>query len=85
MSKIEAPFRRPQAAEPAGRLGEPGRRIQVVAGARQVGKTTLVQQVIENIDQPIRATVFRHQARKDFFGDPFIRKLGILFPEAKIA
>jgi hypothetical protein len=41
MSKSAAPFRRPQAAELARRLQEPRRFIQVVAGARQVGKTTL--------------------------------------------
>jgi hypothetical protein len=40
-------FRRPQAAELARRLAEPRRFIQVVAGPRQVGKTTLVQQVVE--------------------------------------
>ncbi len=45
MSKMSAPFRRPHAAELARRLAEPRRFIQVVAGARQVGKTTLVQQV----------------------------------------
>lgn len=40
------PYQRPQAAALAGRLVEPRRFIQVVAGARQVGKTTLVQQVL---------------------------------------
>ena len=54
MSKSEIPFRRPQAAELARRLGEPRRHIQVIAGARQVGKTTLVQQVTETIDLPVR-------------------------------
>ncbi len=54
MSKLEAPFRRLQAAELSRRLREPRRHIQVVAGARQVGKTTLVQQVVETIDLPIR-------------------------------
>jgi len=54
MSKSEAPYRRPQAAELARRLREPRRHIQVVAGARQVGKTTLVQQVTETIDLPVR-------------------------------
>jgi hypothetical protein len=47
MSKSSGPFKRPQAAELARRLAEPRRFIQVVAGARQVGKTTLVQQVTE--------------------------------------
>jgi hypothetical protein len=54
MSKSNTPFRRPQAAELARRLREPRRHIQVVAGARQVGKTTLVLQVIETIDLPVR-------------------------------
>ncbi len=44
MSKAAKPFQRIQAAELARRLAEPRRFIQVVEGARQVGKTTLVQQ-----------------------------------------
>ena len=39
-------YTRPQANELARRLAEPRRFIQVVAGPRQVGKTTLVQQVL---------------------------------------
>jgi len=54
MSSPERPFRRPQAAELARRLAEPRRFIQVVAGARQVGKTTLVQQVTEAANVPVR-------------------------------
>jgi predicted AAA+ superfamily ATPase len=54
MSSPEKPFRRPQAAELARRLAEPRRFIQVVAGARQVGKTTLVQQVTEAAKVPVR-------------------------------
>ncbi len=54
MSKMKKPFRRPQAAALARRLGEPRRFIQVVAGARQVGKTTLVQQVTESVNVPVR-------------------------------
>lgn len=54
MSKLKKPFRRPQAAELARRLAEPRRFIQVVAGARQVGKTTLVQQVTETAKVPVR-------------------------------
>ncbi|HEX6018701.1 MAG TPA: ATP-binding protein [Burkholderiaceae bacterium] len=41
------PYRRPQAATLAARLREPRRYLQVVAGPRQVGKTTLVQQVVD--------------------------------------
>lgn len=36
----------------AGRLAEPRRFLQVVAGARQVGKTTLVAQVLGRLGQP---------------------------------
>src|SRR3990172_9245916 len=39
------PFSRPYAAILARRLAEPRRFIHAVAGPRQVGKTTLVQQV----------------------------------------
>ena len=46
------PFERSQAASLAARLGEPRRFLQVVAGARQVGKTTLVEQVLAGIDVP---------------------------------
>jgi len=48
------PFQRPQAAVLAARLAEPRRHIQVVAGPRQVGKTTLVQQVVEAAGVPVR-------------------------------
>lgn len=54
MSKVSQPFRRPQAAELARRLSEPRRFIQVVAGARQVGKTTLAQQVAGQAGLPVR-------------------------------
>jgi predicted AAA+ superfamily ATPase len=40
-------FSRPQGQQLARRLREPRRFIQVVAGPRQVGKTTLVRQVTE--------------------------------------
>lgn len=47
MSKtIVDSFQRPYGDTPASRLHEPRRFIQVVAGARQVGKTTLVTQVL---------------------------------------
>ncbi len=53
-SKPKGPFQRPQAAILAPRLAAPRRFIQVVAGPRQVGKTTLVQQVIETLPVPVR-------------------------------
>ena len=45
-------FQRDYAAVLATRLGEPRRFLHVVAGPRQVGKTTLVQQVLAQIDRP---------------------------------
>lgn len=47
LSNASPTFQRPYAALLARRLAEPRRFIQVVAGPRQVGKTTLVQQVAE--------------------------------------
>ena len=45
MSKLqEKPYTRPQVHELVRRLNEPRRFLQVVAGARQVGKTTLATQ-----------------------------------------
>ena len=46
MSNSPRSFQRPSAAALASRLAEPRRFIQVVAGPRQVGKTTGVQQVV---------------------------------------
>jgi predicted AAA+ superfamily ATPase len=46
-------YRRPHGRLLARRLAEPRRFIQVVAGARQVGKTTMVQQVVEAARLPV--------------------------------
>lgn len=55
MSKKEIiTYRRPQAVQLARRLKEPRHFIQVVAGPRQAGKTTLVQQVTEASGLPVR-------------------------------
>ncbi len=55
MSKlILPPYRRPVAEKLGGRLNEPRRFIQVIAGPRQVGKTTLVRQVLASSDIPHR-------------------------------
>lgn len=45
-------FERRQAAVLADRLREPRRFVQVVAGARQVGKSTLVTQVLSRLEVP---------------------------------
>lgn len=47
-----ARFERGQAVVLAARLTEPRRFLQVVAGARQVGKTTLVGQVLARLARP---------------------------------
>lgn len=52
--KTQGTYQRPQSAELARRLAEPRRHLQVVTGARQVGKTTLVQQVTEQLQRPVR-------------------------------
>ncbi len=52
MSKLPA-YERPQARTLARRLAEPRRFIQVVAGPRQVGKTTLVEQVTARAQVPV--------------------------------
>lgn len=54
MSKKSIPFQRPQVAVLADRLHEPRRFIQVVAGPRQAGKTTLVQQATQALAVPVR-------------------------------
>jgi len=55
LSKTIQPYRRAQGDELRRRLlNEPRRFIQVVAGPRQVGKTTLVQQVAEDFGAAFR-------------------------------
>jgi hypothetical protein len=54
MSKKRPAFRRPQAAVLAERLAERRRFLQVVAGPRQVGKSTLVQLITDELDVPVR-------------------------------
>lgn len=54
MSKPSPAFTRHQAAELTRRLQEPRRFIQILAGARQVGKTTLAGQVADRVGLPRR-------------------------------
>ena len=54
MSKSKKPWQRPQAAILAARLREPRRFMQVVAGPRQAGKTTLVRSAVEASGLPAR-------------------------------
>ena len=50
MSKKTTDYQRPQGKVLAERLAEPRRFVQVVAGPRQVGKSTLVQQVTAGLN-----------------------------------
>ncbi len=50
-----SPFTRSHARTLAARLAEPRRFIQVVAGPRQVGKTTLVRQVLDGARLPVQS------------------------------
>jgi predicted AAA+ superfamily ATPase len=54
VSKKKTDFQRPQGTVLAARLAEPRRFLQVVAGPRQVGKSTLVQQVTGELGVPVR-------------------------------
>ena len=54
MSKKKTDYQRPQGPVLAERLAEPRRFVQVVAGPRQVGKSTLVQQVTAELGLPLR-------------------------------
>ena len=53
LSKMES-YERSQVAELARRVAGPRRFIQVVAGPRQAGKTTLVHQAMERMRVPVR-------------------------------
>ena len=54
MSSQRVRYQRPQRAELTARLREPRRFIQVVAGPRQVGKSTLAQQATRVLKFPVR-------------------------------
>lgn len=45
-------YRRPLFQDVVTRLGEPRRFLQVLAGPRQTGKTTLIRQVLEQLEVP---------------------------------
>jgi uncharacterized protein len=65
MSNSADAFERPQATTLAARLREPRRFLQVVAGARQVGKTTLVGQVLDRLAAAIVFVAADEQALGD--------------------
>lgn len=53
MSKNTQQIERRQLSTLLTRLGEPRRFVQVLAGPRQVGKTTLARQAIQRLDRPV--------------------------------
>ena len=59
---VSETFVRPQADDLVGRLSRPRRFIQVVTGPRQVGKTTMVLQVIGRVDLPAHYADADHPA-----------------------
>ena len=66
MSKSSPPtFARAYATPLAARLAEPRRFLQVLAGPRQVGKTTLVHQVLAQLDRPSVFVSADEPARRD--------------------
>jgi uncharacterized protein len=65
VSETTIPYERIQAGQLARRLGEPRRFIQVVAGPRQVGKSTLVGQVLGRDGTPHRYASADEPALKD--------------------
>lgn len=54
MIKLQGEFERPQRAMLTARLRESRRFIQIVAGPRQVGKSTLAQQATDGLELPVR-------------------------------
>lgn len=56
LSNLTKTFKRKQAGQLHKRLQEPRRFIQVVAGPRQVGKSTMVQQVADTLDLSVHYT-----------------------------
>ncbi|GAV31689.1 predicted ATPase [Coriobacteriaceae bacterium EMTCatB1] len=59
------PYRRAQVGVLAERLSEPRRLIQVIVGPRQVGKTTMVRQVLSIVDEPVVSVSADEPALKD--------------------
>ena len=57
-----------------GRLQEQRRFIQVITGPRQVGKTTAVQQVLQELD------IVYHYATADFPAPPPVEPVALLPP-----
>ncbi len=54
---IQVKFQRPVGTLVAARLAEAPERIQILSGPRQVGKTTLVDQILNRTDRPVGSRV----------------------------
>ena len=66
MDHVSTPkFSRPYAGELLHRLKEPRRFLQVITGARQVGKTTMVEQVSEQSWRRYRARRDQRRAQRE--------------------
>ena len=51
-------FRKSEYSVLLNRMREPSRRIQVVSGPRQIGKTTMVQQVLDTLESESKAIIY---------------------------
>ena len=60
-------FKRPQFDELKSRLSEPKDKIQTVSGPRQVGKSTMVKQVLQEIDIPYLSVSADNVPKTDTF------------------
>lgn len=60
-------FKRPQFYELKSRLSEPKDKIQTVSGPRQVGKSTMVKQVLQEIDIPYLSVSADNVPKTDTF------------------
>ena len=60
-------FKRPQFNELKSRLSEPKDKIQTISGPRQVGKSTMVKQVLQNTDIPYLSVSADNVPKTDTF------------------
>lgn len=60
-------FKKPQFYKLKSRLSEPKDKIQTVSGPRQVGKSTMVKQVLQEIDIPYLSVSADNVPKKDTF------------------
>ncbi len=60
-------FKRPQFDELKSRLSEPKDKIQTISGPRQVGKSTMVKQVLQEIDIPYLSVSADNVPKTDTF------------------